>query len=46
MILLNIINDLDVWTESILSKFADDTEQGGVANSPEGCAAIQGDLNR
>lgn len=46
MILFNIINDLDGWTESTLSKFADDTEQGGVANSLEDCAAIQGDLNR
>jgi len=46
MIPFDIISDLGGWTESTLRKFIDDTEQGGVANSPEGCAAIQGDLNR
>lgn len=46
MIPFDIISDLGGWTESTLRKFIDDTEQGEVANSPEGCAAIQGDLSR
>ena len=32
--------------ECTLSQFADDTERGGVADTPEGCAATQRDLHR
>jgi len=35
------INDLDEQLESTLRRFADDTKQGGVADTPKGCAAIQ-----
>ena len=45
--MLNIfINDLDEGIESTLSKFAEDTQLGGVANTVEGFATIQQDLDR
>jgi len=44
--LFNIyISDLSEETQCILNKFVDDTELRGVADSPEGCAAVQQDLD-
>ncbi|GAB0203455.1 mitochondrial enolase superfamily member 1 [Grus japonensis] len=46
-VLFNIfVNDLEDGPKCIVSKFVDDTKLGGVAGIPEGCAAIQRDLDR
>ena len=47
LILFNIcINYLDEGIECSFITFADNTKLRGVADTPEGCAAIQQDLNR
>ena len=37
---------VDEGIDPTLSEFADDTKLGGVADTPEFCAAVQRDLNR
>ena len=47
LILFSIfISNLDGRIESIFSKVADDTKLGGVADTPQGWAVIQWDLDR
>ena len=40
------INDLDVGLEGVLSKFEDDTNLGGAADSIEGREALKRDLDK
>lgn len=40
------VTELDNGTEDTLSQLAGDTNLGGVADPPGGCAAIQKDLER
>ena len=47
LVLFNIvIGDLDEGIKPTLSRLADDTELGGVADTAEGCATTQQDLER
>jgi len=39
-------DDFDEGIVSTLSKYANDTQLGGVTDTPEGCATIQQDLDR
>lgn len=41
-----MIKDLDAETECNIRKFADHTKLGGLADTSDGCAAIQRDFDR
>jgi len=41
----NFINNLHHGKRCTLSKVADNTKLGGAADTPDGCAAMQKDLN-
>lgn len=43
---VTFINDLDNNPEYTLDKFADGTKLGGLGDRSDGCAAIQGDMDR
>ena len=46
-VVLNMfIGDLDEGIASTLSKYTNDTKLGGLADTSEGCAAIQQDLDK
>jgi len=40
------LNDLDAGTNFTFTKLIDDTKLGGMANIPDGCIAIQGDIDK
>ncbi|PKU35634.1 rna-directed dna polymerase from mobile element jockey-like [Limosa lapponica baueri] len=41
-----LVNNIDVGIECTVSEYADDTKLSDVVDTPEGCDAIQRDLNR
>lgn len=41
-----VTSSLTTWTECTLGKLADDMKLGRVAHAPDGCAAIQRNLER
>lgn len=46
-ILFNLFtDDMDDGSEFTLREHADDTKLGGAADTPDGCSAVQRDLNR
>lgn len=45
-VLFIFINETDTYAECTLRKSTDDTKLGGLADTPDGCTAIQRDLYR